>query len=118
MNHQMHASHGLHGLTQHGPQKLTILVAPSRFPLSPQNGFFRLANSPRLELQTLCPLMPSRRTPALRQLAEVIQREAVNLDPRTVAAIILEIARDNNDLVGWVHQLAIDLVEDTPHPAR
>jgi hypothetical protein len=62
--------------------------------------------------------MASKRMPALRQLTEVIQRVAADLDPRTVAAIILEIARDNNDLSGWIHQLAIDLVEDTPHPAR
>jgi hypothetical protein len=62
--------------------------------------------------------MASKRTPSLRQLTEVIQRVAADLDPRTVAAIILEIARDNNDLAGWVHQLAIDLMADPPRPAR
>jgi hypothetical protein len=54
--------------------------------------------------------MPDKRTPALRQLAEVIHHQDVDLDPRTVADIILEIAGENCDIAEWVRQLAIDVM--------
>lgn len=55
--------------------------------------------------------------PALDELAEHLRGRSIDVDPRTVAAVILEIARDKlskdgpGQLADWVQQLAIDMLQ-------
>jgi len=55
--------------------------------------------------------------PALDELAEALRARGVKVEPRLIAAVILEIAREKlskdgpGQLADWVQQLAIDMLQ-------
>jgi hypothetical protein len=61
-------------------------------------------------------MRPTTSVPALAELADRLQQNGISTNPRLIAGVILEIASDKlpNDraLIGWVHQLAVDVQED------